>query len=687
MASAAFTVNGSATPPEKAVSASSTVTLALVSTTGVRTVAWSFVGNSSSSLVNPTITPAGTPSGATATFPMPSGSGQGYRIQCVINNGVDDAGVAQSSYTKTAIVGVVDGTGTIPFCVGETYERDATYGYIQTLNARATGGGTPSIADDSVTFAKMQNIGVGLIGNDSGTADPKLITLGSSLAFAAGAIGVATAGVTLAMMANVATASFIGRTTAGTGVPEALTATQATALLNTFTSGLKGLAPASGGGTSNFLRADGTWAAPSAALTAPTNPTDDGKVAYASAGNLAYATNIKSNGTRLDFGTASTTGLLNFAAGSSAAAVTIAAGLRADAGASVSLIRWGVNEDNRLTFGETTNVATHAFRAATQVIAVIGATQSFTHTERGTTLVGAATTGTVIPILAVTDAAHTALTASTERTSVNFDLSQARQWATGALTTQRSVRIQAPTLAFVGSSTITTAATVAISGSPTAGTNATVTNGFALWLESGSLGFGSNAARTGLVRFASNTVMLAHRNAANSANATVFYSDGADNLIVGDYTNTAGLYYDVKTGGAHTIRVNNVTEFAFSASQLDCNGNNIVNVAQLTGTFYTNEIDDGNSSTADTIDWSTGPNHKSTLNGDCTYTFTAPAQHKHLQLRMIWSGAGRNPSWPAAVKWAGGAEPTWITTDGAVNIASFYYDGTNYWGTGVTGLA
>jgi hypothetical protein len=35
-----------------------------------------------------------------------------------------------------------------------------------------------------------------------------------------------------------------------------------TAQLNVFNSTLKGLAPASGGGTSNFLRADGTWAAP-----------------------------------------------------------------------------------------------------------------------------------------------------------------------------------------------------------------------------------------------------------------------------------------------------------------------------------------------------------------------------------------------------------------------------------------
>jgi hypothetical protein len=68
--------------------------------------------------------------------------------------------------------------------------------------------------------------------------------------------------VTNAMLAQVATATFKGRTTAATGNVEDLTVTQATALLNTFTTTLKGLAPASGGGTTNFLRADGTWAAP-----------------------------------------------------------------------------------------------------------------------------------------------------------------------------------------------------------------------------------------------------------------------------------------------------------------------------------------------------------------------------------------------------------------------------------------
>ena len=65
-----------------------------------------------------------------------------------------------------------------------------------------------------------------------------------------------------AKLASVPTATFKGRTTTGTGAPEDLTIAQATALLSTVTSAVKGLAPASGGGTTNFLRADGTWAIP-----------------------------------------------------------------------------------------------------------------------------------------------------------------------------------------------------------------------------------------------------------------------------------------------------------------------------------------------------------------------------------------------------------------------------------------
>lgn len=97
------------------------------------------------------------------------------------------------------------------------------------------------------------DVGSGVSDGDKG--DITVSGSGSSWAIDAAAV-------TLAKMADIATARIIGRTTAGTGVPEALTGTQATAMLDTVTSGAKGLAPASGGGSTNFLRADGTWAVP-----------------------------------------------------------------------------------------------------------------------------------------------------------------------------------------------------------------------------------------------------------------------------------------------------------------------------------------------------------------------------------------------------------------------------------------
>ena len=76
--------------------------------------------------------------------------------------------------------------------------------------------------------------------------------------------------VTNAMLAQVATGSFLGRVTAATGNVETLTGTQATTLLDTFTSTLKGLVPSPAGATTTFLRADGTWAAPSGSGTVTT---------------------------------------------------------------------------------------------------------------------------------------------------------------------------------------------------------------------------------------------------------------------------------------------------------------------------------------------------------------------------------------------------------------------------------
>lgn len=88
--------------------------------------------------------------------------------------------------------------------------------------------------------------------------------------------------VSLAKMADLATARILGRLTAGTGDPEALTGTQVTTLLDVFTSALKGLVPASGGNTTHFLCADGTFKAP------PTSAT----ITLVNSGGLGTGTNF-----------------------------------------------------------------------------------------------------------------------------------------------------------------------------------------------------------------------------------------------------------------------------------------------------------------------------------------------------------------------------------------------------------
>lgn len=131
---------------------------------------------------------------------------------------------------------------------------------------------------------------------------------------------------------------------------------------------------------------------------------------------------------------------------------------------------------------EVTGSGTGSF--ATTITKTISPTWTGYHTHAP-----AVATGTAAPDLTITGAANTALTATTERTSVLINGSAIQQFAAGTITTQRYMRIQAPTYSFVTASTIANAATLSISGAPIAGTNATLTKRWAIDVEADDVQF------------------------------------------------------------------------------------------------------------------------------------------------------------------------------------------------------
>lgn len=128
--------------------------------------------------------------------------------------------------------------------------------------APASGGGTTNfLRADGTWAAATVNLNSGASGTLQAAQAPALSgdvtsSAGSlATAIAAGAVG-------NAKLASMAAATIKGNNAGTAGVPLDLTGTQVTAMLDVVGSATKGLAPASGGGTLNFLRADGTWAVP-----------------------------------------------------------------------------------------------------------------------------------------------------------------------------------------------------------------------------------------------------------------------------------------------------------------------------------------------------------------------------------------------------------------------------------------
>lgn len=140
-----------------------------------------------------------------------------------------------------------------------------------TLNGISTWGVNDIVTFDGAAWDKIDGAtseatldGAGhLVGTQFPALTGAITTTAGSLATTLAANAVATANiqanaVTLALMAALGANTVIGSVAGGT--PAALSQAQLTAMLNVATSSLQGAVPASGGGTTNFLRADMTWA-------------------------------------------------------------------------------------------------------------------------------------------------------------------------------------------------------------------------------------------------------------------------------------------------------------------------------------------------------------------------------------------------------------------------------------------
>lgn len=90
-------------------------------------------------------------------------------------------------------------------------------------------------------------------------------------------------------------------------------------------------------------------------------------------------------------------------------------------------------------------------------------------------------------------------------------------------------------------------------------------------------------------------------------------------------------------------------------------------------TIYNTEYDNGNSSTAITIDFNNGNQQKLTLTGNCTITFNAPTNGvTAIRLRIVQGGGGPYTiTWPT-MTWAGGVKPPTASAS-AVDVAAVQY--------------
>lgn len=180
---------------------------------------------------------------------------------------VDQATVTQRARIQVAVNGVGRPQLTQGVALSVIGNPFNTVQNEQDISASADGQLLRCVGGTSLGFGTVKLADTTGLGSSFTTSG---LTAGQVLR-ASGPNAAAFASVQLADLPPQANDTILGNISGGAASPVPLSQAQLTALVNAFSSGLSGAVPASGGGTANFLRADGNFAAPAYPVGA--NPT------------------------------------------------------------------------------------------------------------------------------------------------------------------------------------------------------------------------------------------------------------------------------------------------------------------------------------------------------------------------------------------------------------------------------
>lgn len=170
------------------------------------------------------------------------------------------------------------------------------------------------------------------------------------------------------------------------------------------------------------------------------------------------------------------------------------------------------------------------------------------------------------------------------------------------------------------------------------------------------------------------------------ANGQLAVGNGT-NYTLATLTGTANQV--VVTNGAGTITLSTPQSIATASTPQFARlglgtGAGATAVITTTGTFNIGYAANGNCGAGITVSFAAGMQQTVTLNAaTCTLAFSNPiagAPPYRLVLTQDATG-GRLITWPGTVLWEGGAAPTLTAAANAVDICTFLYNGTNYFGS------